>query len=251
MLGEWRNCDVLLDLVSRQQRRTRSDLKKQAWELVREHLLQTREKQVARVGKKLPRQDLVGYAALARALTGRPPHESPEILIERLCGSVQRAWTKWQSVLARAEKTRAVNDLHAFRVATKDLRYRTELLYDLGHKELKPQLKWLEELQDRLGIWHDRQVLNEAVARALARPELLLNELAAVRMLLTELEKDRSRQAQDGETILRLATEHPGRKEMESWGVNPSRLTPHPSRNELGVKREQIEVTAERNEVQE
>jgi CHAD domain-containing protein len=251
MLGEWRNCDVLLDLVSRQQRRTRSDLKKQAWELVREHLLQTREKQVARVGKKLPRQDLVGYAVLARALTARPPHESPEILIQRLCGSVQRAWTKWQSALACAEKTRAVNDLHAFRVATKDLRYRTELLYDLGYKELKPQLKWLEELQDRLGIWHDRQMLNEAVARALARPELLLNELGAVGMLLTELEKDRSRQAQGGETILRLATKHPGRKEMESWGVNPSRLTSHPSRTELGVKREQMEVTVERNEVQE
>jgi CHAD domain-containing protein len=230
MLGEWRNCDVLLDLVSRQQRRTRSDSKKQAWDLVREHLLQTRAKQVARVGKKLPRQDLVGYAALARDLTGRPPHENPEILLQRLCGSVQRAWTKWQSALARAQQTRAVNDLHAFRVATKDLRYRTELLYDLGHKEMKPQLKWLEELQDTLGIWHDRQVLNEAVARALARPEILLNELAAAQILLTELEKDRSRQGQDGETIFRLATEHPGHEQMDNWSQNPLLLTLHPLR---------------------
>ena len=217
MLGEWRNCDVLLEMVERQERRTRSEVKRHAWALVRDHLLRKRDKQVARAGKKLPQQDLANYAALAQKLIDRPPQESPEILLQRLCDSVLEAWAKWQSALIQAQETRAVNDLHAFRIATKDLRYRTELLYDLGQSEMKAQLKWLADLQDAIGVWHDRQVLSQAVAEAVARPEFLLNQLQAVRILLAELEKTRAREAEEVEKIFCLAMEHPGRQQMESW----------------------------------
>lgn len=206
-LGEWRNCDVLLELVARQQRRTRSEAKRRAWDLVRDYLLQKRSKEVARAGKKLPRQDLGNYGALAQKLIDRPSNEGPEILMQRLYQSVHGARTKWQSSLARALETHAVDDLHAFRVATKDLRYRIELLYDLGRKEMKAELKLLADLQEALGVWHDRQVLNQAVARALARPEFLLDELQGARILLTELEMDRRREAEEVEEIFRLASE--------------------------------------------
>ena len=220
MLGEWRNCDVLLEMIARRQRRIRSEAKRQAWALVREYLIQKRGKQVARAEKKLPRQNLVNYAALARKLIDRPPHESPEILMQRLCDSVQEAWRKWQSALARAQETRAIKDLHTFRVGAKDLRYRAELLYDIGCREMKAQLKWLAELQDALGVWHDSQVLNQAVAQTFAQPEFLPNELQGARILLAELEKDRRREAKAVEKIFRLASEHPGHKEMESWIAN-------------------------------
>ena len=95
VLGEWRNCDVLLEIVARRQRRTRSEAKRRAWDFVREYLLQKRSKEVARAGKKLLRQDLVNYAALVHRLIDQPPDESPEILMQRLCDSVQGAWTKW------------------------------------------------------------------------------------------------------------------------------------------------------------
>jgi CHAD domain-containing protein len=208
-LGEWRNCDVLLEMVARQQRRTRSEAKRHAWGFVRDYLLQKRNKEVARAEKKLSRRDLGDYAALAQKLIRRPPEESPEILMQRLSDSVQGAWTEWQSALARAQETRAVDDLHAFRIATKDLRYRTELLYDVGHRQLKTQLRWLADLQDAIGVWHDRQVLDQAVAEAVARAEILLNELPTARILLVELEKDRSRQAEDIGKIFRLAIAHP------------------------------------------
>jgi CHAD domain-containing protein len=224
-VGEWRNCDVLLEMVARQQRRTRSEGKRQAWAFVRDYLLQKRSKEVARAEKKLSRRDLGDYAALAQKLIRRPPEESPEILMQRLSDSVQGAWTKWQSALARAQETRAVDDLHAFRIATKDLRYRTELLYDVGHRQLKAQLRWLADLQEAIGVWHDRQVLDQAVAEAVARAEILLNELPTARTLLVELEKDRSRQAEDVKEIFRLATEHPEYQQefqqMESPNKNP------------------------------
>jgi len=130
---------------------------------------------------------------------------------------VQGAWSEWQSALTRALETRAVGDVHAFRIATKDLRYRMELLYDVGCRDVKAQLKWLADLQEMLGVWHDRQVLNQAVARALARPEFLLEKLEGARILLAELERDRNREAEEVEKIFRLATDHPGRQQMESW----------------------------------
>ena len=227
VLGEWRNCDVLLEIVERRQRQTRSEAKRRAWAFVRDYLLQKRRKEVARAGKKLLRQDVGDYAALAQRLLDQTPEENPEILIQRLRDSVERAWSQWQAALSRAERSRAIDDLHAFRVATKDLRYRTELLYDVGDKKMKAQLKWLAALQDVLGVWHDRQVFYQAVAEAVARAEILLNELQTARILLAQLETDREREAEDVEKIFRMAMRHEERKQMDLSSENP--LTDHAS----------------------
>jgi CHAD domain-containing protein len=220
-LGEWRNCDVLLEMVGKQQRRTRSEAKRRAWALVRDYLLQKCSKEVARAEKKMLRTDLGDYTALAQRLLDQPPEETPEVLMERLRDSARRAWSKWQNALSRAQETRAAEDLHGFRIATKDLRYRTELLYDVGERQLKARLRWLADLQEALGVWHDRQVLDQAVAEAVARVEIVLTELRAARILLSELETDQSRQSRDVEKIFRLAMEHPERKQLESWSANP------------------------------
>ena len=219
-LGEWRNCDVLLEIVARQQRRTRSDDKRRAWEFVGNYLLQRRAKEVARAGKKLLRQDVAAYAALAHKLLSEPADENPEVLMQRLRDSVEGAWNDWQVAQSRAQETRAAGELHRFRIATKVLRYRTELLYDVGYTQLKAELKSLAELQDAIGVWHDRQVLYQAVARAVAREEVLLNELPTARILLAELESDRKRESVDVGQIFRLASERPGHL--------PLALTPSP-----------------------
>ncbi|HSK28369.1 MAG TPA: CHAD domain-containing protein, partial [Candidatus Limnocylindria bacterium] len=226
-LGEWRNCDVLLEMVAKRQRRTRSEAKRRAWGVVRDDLLQKRGKEVARAEKKLLGVDLGGYTALAQRLLGQAPEEPPEVLIERLRESARRAWSKWHTALNRAQETRAVEDLHRFRIATKELRYRTELLYDVGHRQVKAQLMWLAALQDALGVWHDRQVLHQAVAAAVSRPDTLLTDLSAARILLAELETDQRRQSQEVEEIFRAAKEPPEQqKESESNHTLLSRASP-------------------------
>jgi hypothetical protein len=102
---------------------------------------------------------------------------------------------------------------------------------------VKSQIKWLAELQEAQGFWHDRQVLDQAVAEAVARAEILLIELPAARILLAELETDQSRQSQEVEKIFRLATEQPGRQQMESRSENS--LTPNPSPRGQGVRAEE------------
>ena len=217
-LGEWRNCDVVLEMVLREQRRTRSKAKRQAWEQVRQHLLQKRSDQVARARKKLLRQDLVDFSGRIGKLIDQPrDEENAEALTVRLRAGIEAAWSRWESSLAQAMKTREPRDTHALRIATKAMRYRTELLHDLGDASTQPLLGWLKELQETLGLWHDRQVLYQMIAEALARPEFLLQESDAARTLLTVLEKDRSQQGTATDKIFRLALEHTGRKQMETW----------------------------------
>ena len=225
-LGEWRNCDVLIEIVAKQHRRTRSEAKRQAWKVVGDYLLQKRSKEVARAEKKVLREDLGDYAARAERVLRLAADESPEILARRLGESAQEAWIAWQSGLARAQETGATADLHAFRIATKVLRYRTELLYDAGAKQWKAQLRSLAILQDAIGVWHDRQVLHRAVAEALGRAEVLLNEMQAVRILLAELQKDRSRQADEVEKIFSLAMAHAANHPMKTPGETDAVLKP-------------------------
>ena len=120
-------------IVAKQQRRTRSEAKRRAWGFVRETTCsRSAVSEVARGRKNCCVGILGNYAAVAQKLIDRPPDESPEILMQRLCDSVQEAWTQWQSACTRAQETRAVNDLHAFRIATKDLRYRTERCFTIS-----------------------------------------------------------------------------------------------------------------------
>jgi len=215
-LGDWRNCDVVLDIVARQHRRTRSDDKRQAWILIRDHLLRKRAKAVARALKRLARADLGDYAARAQRVLRQPRDENPDRLMQRLGDSVQEARIAWQASLTRAQETRAAGDLHGLRIATKILRYRTELLYDLGAGHFKPRLKWLAALQEAIGVWHDRQVLQQAVAEALARADVLLNETQAARILLAALQRDRVLHAKEVKKLFLLATEPPLDQRMTS-----------------------------------
>ena len=82
-------------------------------------------------------------------------------------------------------------------------------------------------MQDAIGVWHDRQVFHRAVAEALARAEVLLNEMPAVRILLADVEKDRSLQAKEVEKIFRLAMDHAGNYQKES--SSETHATPTPS----------------------
>lgn len=227
-LGEWRNCDVVLEMVLREQRRTRSKAKRQAWEQVRQYLLQKRGDQVARARKKLLRQDLLDFSGRTEKLLDQSKgEESAEAVTVRLRAGIEAAWTRWESTLAQAMTTREPRDIHVFRIATKAMRYRTELLHDLGDASTQPFLDWLKELQEALGLWHDRQVLYQMIAEGLARPEFLLQESDAARTLLTVLEKDRLRQGSATNEIFRLAVENSGRRQMETWiGNTPPELAP-------------------------
>ena len=126
----------------------------------------------------------------------RPAGEQEtEALMRPLRISLEEGWSEWHSAFKKADESRDANSIHAVRLATKRLRYRVELLCDLGDAASKPWLVRLKKWQSQLGVWHDRQALRQLIAEALARPEFLLREPQTARALLSLLEKSGSRQS--------------------------------------------------------
>ncbi len=208
LLGEWRNCDVGLELITKERRRTRSPVKREAWEAVRGFLTQRRGRQVVGARRKLLKLDLAGFVANLCELLDQPAgQEDTEALGARLRASIESAQVQLDSTLSQARDSRDPIHIHALRISTKRLRYRMELAHHLGDDRARPVIDWLKGLQEALGKWHDRQVFRQIVAEALARPDFLLHEPCTARVLLVELEKDQVRQGQIVDNIFRLAIE--------------------------------------------
>ena len=87
---------------------------------------------------------------------------------------MRAAYTQWQVARSRALSSFTPSELHAFRIQTKRLRYRIELLRDLGSTTAPAALASLKTLQDELGHWHDNLELATITARALGNPQFLI-----------------------------------------------------------------------------
>ena len=207
-LGEWRNGDVLLDTVARSARRARSAARRRLLGLLSADLAERRRREIRRARRAILRLDLGtlrdDVAALLRELpaNGSTPRS-------RLEGALQEGWREWHEAIELAAKTRSIEDVHALRIAGKRLRYRMEIMSELGGTGWKPVLAWLKSLQERLGDWHDRQVLYAATARALSRPEVFLESSNAVRAALAEMESERRRDETDLQAFFDNAAEPP------------------------------------------
>ena len=145
---------------------------------------------------------------------------------ERL-GSVNQDWVVRASI-ARAStngttcwrarlKTARCENVHAFRIQLKRMRYRVELARDLGVADAKPLIGWFKTLQDRLGHWHDRQELNHFIARALTNYDVLLKEPRVAMELLKEVEKNIAISSREVSALFQDATASEGCHQFEGW----------------------------------
>ncbi len=107
--------------------------------------------------------------------------------------------------------------MHALRIATKRLRYHVELARELGEVEAEPLLEWCRTLQERLGDWHDHQMLQQSIAEALARPQAVLSDLETVQAGLAELGRERRAFPPDDPAILADAQAEAGHKAFANW----------------------------------
>jgi CHAD domain-containing protein len=201
--GTCRNLDVSIDLVQQRRHNTGAAIVRQSWEMVREVLETQRSTEISRARQKIARHDIVVFVERAQALIESADVE-PESF-EKLQGTVWDSLKDWDDAFAVARDKRDVDNLHALRIATKRLRYRAELLADLGMSALKPTVKALKEFQTLIGDWHDRYILLEHVAEFIGRPDFLVNHPDIGRTLLSEMEKEKLRNEAATEEILSKA----------------------------------------------
>jgi CHAD domain-containing protein len=208
--GNSRNLDVNIDLIQQKHQAAGAAIVRQSWEMLQDTLAAERRAEIVQARQKMARYDIVAFIGRAQTLM-----ESADIgsdVVEKLRQTVRAALKDWHDALELAKDDRSVQNLHALRIAAKRLRYRAELLAELGSGAMKPAIKTIKEFQTLLGDWHDRCVLLEHVADFIGRPDFLVNHPDMGRTLLAEMEKDKLRNDSAVEDILAKSP-----KVGESW----------------------------------
>jgi CHAD domain-containing protein len=191
VLGQARNIDVVLEIVQHKSAATSSPVTRDAWDQLRAYLQERRGRAVERARTELRGFDIVDLAARCRAVidsadAGAPPEE-------KLKESVVAKLADWRDAIATARAAPGPEEVHALRIAGKRLRYRLELLAELGDGAAKGRVKSLRALQDQLGSWHDSQVFLRTCAKFLRREDFLAMFPGLARALLLEMERERRR----------------------------------------------------------
>jgi CHAD domain-containing protein len=149
-IGEWRNCDVTLELL--EQRRG----EKGRSEGAREKMRGRRIREIEKARRRLAREDLEDVERAVREARSRCDGAVDVGRCLRL--AIRGALQRWRFAVAEAVANPTVRNIHALRIATKRLRYRMELARDAGESRALSVLPWLENLQDGIGRWHDGHV---------------------------------------------------------------------------------------------
>ena len=178
-LGEWRDCDVMIDLLERKVRRVRNHEEQEAYSMIRGLALRKRDRAMRRACRKLAHRNLftLAYRAqkflqdlansdladsdladgdlsdsdLARrdlAQGGIAYGEARDAASVMAAAAAER-YAVWREALSRACDGFDPVEVHAFRIRTKQLRYRVELARDLGDRDAEAVLAFLKSLQGR------------------------------------------------------------------------------------------------------
>jgi CHAD domain-containing protein len=209
-LGNCRNTDVTIGLIENKLNSKTAATTQQSWNLVKDYLSEKRERQAARAHDELAEHDLTQFVTRTQSLV-QPDglQQAPEEVLKR---SVEEGLTEWGKALREAQENPHADQIHALRIAGKRLRYRAELLAELGDATAKPKVKALKLLQDKLGEWHDRIILLQMIAECIGRPDFLVDHPATGRALLAEMERERHKNDMAANAILKSAE-----KTRETW----------------------------------
>ena len=190
-LGPCRNLDVNLDLIMDKRQQASAAAVHRAWGEVHDELEAKRGALIERARRDIARHDLFNFIARAQALIAAADSDAdPKEILE---SAIAKSMAAWQEAFSSAQEQRDKIRLHQLRIAGKRLRYRVELLAELGESKAKPLVETLKELQNALGDWHDRSVLIDYVAGFIGRASFLADHPDIGRALLTEMEKEKLR----------------------------------------------------------
>ncbi len=202
-LGDCRNLDMCNDLMQQKIAATNSEVVRNAWREIQAELRQRRDAELERCRDELRRHDIIKFVTRAQACIEGVKLE--KTFAQTLKNSVEEARTRWHEALAEALESHDADQIHALRIAGKRLRYRAELLADLGHAPAKSLVRLLKVLQDELGFWNDSQVLLRLMAEFIGHADFLVRHPDYARVLLTEMEKERQRNGAATAEILKSA----------------------------------------------
>jgi CHAD domain-containing protein len=218
-LGGWRDCHVVIALLARKVRAARKPAQKQAWEMALAMAGAKLQREIRRARHQIANRKMFTLAQRVQGLIEHGPignagnDGNPFRALEN---SVAAAYSEWREGLERAKSSADPFEIHAFRIQTKRLRYRIELLRDLGSAAAKSSLASLRMLQDELGRWHDGLAFARITAEALADPDYLVAQPVTAAGILRKLDRENARYLSRVRAVLSRIDEQPDASPLHS-----------------------------------
>jgi CHAD domain-containing protein len=225
-LGGWRDCDVLIDLLERKARRVRNPEEKKAYAMIRDLALSKRDRGIRRARRKLANRKLFTLGHRAGKFLEELAHDERQDAAQVMASAAAARYAEWRQALSRACESFDPVEVHAFRIRTKQLRYRIELARDLGERDAEPALEFLKSLQDVLGSWHDQVELLRLTAEALADSEFLLKHARLVALLLRKSDREQMIQNRRVRRLLANTNESAQASALDHWMARYCREMP-------------------------
>jgi CHAD domain-containing protein len=229
LLGDIRNCDVLLEHVGRSLGRKRSP-RREAWTAVQHYLLTRRSGYFVRASRKIGKMNLaVFYVNLKEFLASDRAHEHSSnhhllvsldaraVFSSHLTQALQSLWKAFEDQVALSHRDRRPAVIHGARLATKRLRYLLEVFHAFHVPGSAEALAWLRQLQGHLGDWHDLEVLEQMMIEMLARPEFLSAHLLLAMKVEKLILRNRENKVGFEEKYFRMSRESQEMHRLKEW----------------------------------
>jgi CHAD domain-containing protein len=229
VLGDVRNCDVLLEFVGRSLGRKRS-ARREAWTAVQHFLLMRRSETFLRAIRKVGKINLsVFYVNLKEFLHHDKAHDHPTEHHAHIAGparpgfakdltnALESAWSRFEDQIALSHRDSSPQVIHGARIATKRLRYLLEVFHEFGVRGSADALVCLRQLQKDLGDWHDLEVLEQMMIEMLARGEFLRDHLPLAMQVEKLILRNRESKAGLVEKYFRLSRESAEMQRLKEW----------------------------------
>jgi CHAD domain-containing protein len=229
VLGNVRNCDVLLEHVSRSLRRKRS-ARREAWTAVQHYLLLRRSEGFLRAMRRFGKINLaVFYVNLKEFLAQEKAHEhsaehrqhdstaARPAFSKHLTSALQSVWTAFEDQVRLSQGDSRPAVIHGARIATKRLRYLLEVFHEFDVAGSAEALAWLRELQQHLGDWHDLEVLEQMMVEMVARPAFLREHLPLAMEVEMLVLRNRGNKGGFEEKYFRMSRESLEMRRLKDW----------------------------------
>jgi CHAD domain-containing protein len=228
ILGEVRNCDVMLEIVGHPLGRKRS-ARREAWEALQTFIQLRRTETFARTMRKIGKINLsVVYVNLKDLLLqAKAPDQGPEHTLSgtaatahnfarEFAHALELTWKRFEDQIARSHRDPRPEIIHEARIAAKRLRYLLEVFHKFEVPGSSDMLICLRGLQKDLGDWHDLEVLEQMMIEMLARKEFLRDHLPLAMQIQKLILRNRENKVGLEEKYFRMSR---GSAEMERLKV--------------------------------
>jgi CHAD domain-containing protein len=231
-LGEIRNCDVLQSLAD-DAMSYKEEPDKKAWRAIKGYLKERRARKAHKIFQTIGRMKFgPAYLRLKRDLdspeactvmfpeiaTVNPGSEAlADIVKQRVLSALENRWNSFNAAVDVSKGHPREETIHGVRISAKKLRYLAEVVAEFNVAGSTEAVEWVRMLQRAIGEWHDLEVLEHMMTKALAKKKFLRGRLEVARQIeKLILENRRTKRASEAR-FCKLARESAEYQRTEQW----------------------------------